>query len=158
VKEFQTILFLCTGNFYRSRYAEAWFNAAAVRAKLQWRASSAGFRPHIEAKPLSGWAAERLAEEGIALELTRPAPVKVTEEDLTEASHIVAMLEKEHRPMMLQAFPCWVDRVEYWHVHDIDEVRPAEALLQIEAQVERLVRLLQDGHALGVTRHALVEF
>lgn len=158
MKEFQTILFLCTGNFYRSRYAEAWFNAAAARENLHWRASSAGFRPHIEANPLSRWAAERLIEERIPLEMTRAAPVKVTEADLTEASLIVAMLEKEHRPMMLQAFPRWVDRIEYWQVHDIDEISPAEALPEIEARVERLVRSLRDGHALGVTRHALVEF
>lgn len=158
VKEFQSLLFLCTGNFYRSRYAEAWFNAAAERANLHWRATSAGFRPHIEANPLSTWAADRLTEEGIPLSMTRPAPIKVTEADLTEASLIIAMLEKEHRPMMLHAFPRWVDRIEYWQVHDIDEVPPAEALPQIEARVERLVRSLQDGHALGVTRHALVEF
>lgn len=158
VKEFQTLLFLCTGNFYRSRYAEAWFNVAAARANLHWRAASAGFRPHIEENPLSTWSAERLLEQGVPLEMTRPAPIKVSEADLTEASLIVSMLEKEHRPMMLHAFPRWVDRIEYWHVHDIDEVSPAEALPQIEAQVERLVRSLREGHALGVTRHALVEF
>ncbi len=92
MKEFQSLLFLCTGNFYRSRFAEAWFNAAAARANLHWRAASAGFRPHIEASPLSSWAAERLIEEGIPLDMTRTAPIKVTEADLTEASLIVAML------------------------------------------------------------------
>ncbi|MFX7063749.1 hypothetical protein ABTH87_19020, partial [Acinetobacter baumannii] len=36
------ILFLCTGNYYRSRYAEEIFNHAARRKGLRWRAFSRG--------------------------------------------------------------------------------------------------------------------
>src|SRR4051812_49853681 len=38
----KTVLFLCTGNYYRSRFAEALFNSVAVRMGLPWRASSRG--------------------------------------------------------------------------------------------------------------------
>ena len=38
----QAILFLCTGNYYRSRFAEVVFNAAAARMGLGWRAASRG--------------------------------------------------------------------------------------------------------------------
>src|SRR5215467_12947219 len=37
-----TVLFLCTGNYYRSRYAEVLFNAVAGRMNLPWKASSRG--------------------------------------------------------------------------------------------------------------------
>jgi len=36
------ILFLCTGNYYRSRYAEEIFNHLAKREDLPWRAFSRG--------------------------------------------------------------------------------------------------------------------
>jgi protein-tyrosine phosphatase len=42
--------------------------------------------------------------------------------------------------MMLQSHPEWADRIEYWTVHDIDFLDPAQALPQIEARVLDLVR------------------
>ena len=36
------VLFLCTGNYYRSRFAEALFNSLAKRAELNWTADSRG--------------------------------------------------------------------------------------------------------------------
>ena len=38
----KTVLFLCTGNYYRSRFAEVLFNSVAGRTGLSWRASSRG--------------------------------------------------------------------------------------------------------------------
>src|SRR5437667_743956 len=36
------VLFLCTGNYYRSRFAEVLFNSVAVKMGLSWKASSRG--------------------------------------------------------------------------------------------------------------------
>lgn len=41
-EETRTILFLCTGNYYRSRHAEAVFNHHAAAVGLGWRATSRG--------------------------------------------------------------------------------------------------------------------
>ena len=38
----KTVLFLCTGNYYRSRFAEVLFNSVAGKMGLSWRASSRG--------------------------------------------------------------------------------------------------------------------
>src|SRR5258708_13890413 len=38
----KTVLFLCTGNYYRSRFAESLFNSVAGKMGLPWRASSRG--------------------------------------------------------------------------------------------------------------------
>ena len=38
----QLLLFLCTGNYYRSRFVELLFNHQATRAALSWRAESRG--------------------------------------------------------------------------------------------------------------------
>jgi len=43
-----TVLFLCTGNYYRSRFAEILFNAVAAKEGLGWRADSRnGSRPGL---------------------------------------------------------------------------------------------------------------
>jgi protein-tyrosine phosphatase len=38
----KTVLFLCTGNYYRSRNAEVLFNSVAGKMSLPWKASSRG--------------------------------------------------------------------------------------------------------------------
>lgn len=158
MNDWQTVLFLCTGNFYRSRYAEAWFNHLAARHGLHWRAESRGFRPHRCADSLSPHAAERLVAQAVARSLTRHEPELVNDLDLAESCMVVALYEKEHRPMMRDRFPRWSDRIRYWQVPDIDEVVPAEALSAIEIEVENLVRQLQSGHALGARTDVRVEF
>ena len=63
---------------------------------------------------------------------------------------IVALKQAEHLPLLTRKFPSWVDRVEYWHAHDIDFAKPEEALPQIEAAIQNLLnRLVLDtlGHS-----------
>ena len=38
----ETVLFLCTGNYYRSRFAEVLFSSVAGKMGLPWRSSSRG--------------------------------------------------------------------------------------------------------------------
>ena len=38
----QPVLFLCTGNYHRSQFAEVLFNSVAEKMRLPWRASSKG--------------------------------------------------------------------------------------------------------------------
>jgi protein-tyrosine phosphatase len=42
-----------------------------------------------------------------------------------------------------QRLPEWENRVEYWHVHDVDFAPPTQALAEIELHVEALVTRLQ---------------
>src|SRR5207249_1727138 len=42
-----SILFVCTGNFYRSRFAEAVFNHYAKQRQSPWRAFSRGLAVHL---------------------------------------------------------------------------------------------------------------
>lgn len=158
MKDRQTLLFLCTGNFYRSRYAEAYFNHQARQLSLLWKAESRGFRPHLATEDLSHFTVKRLDEREIPLHHTGSKPQRVELEDLAEASLVVAMHATEHRPMIQSRFPEWLDRVRYWNVPDIDEISADVALPVIESEVDRLVRSLHSGHALGVCRDVLVEF
>ena len=158
MKDWQTVLFLCTGNFYRSRYAEAWFNYHAPRSGLHWRAASRGFRPHLSEVSLSSHACERLGEHSIPRSFTRRVPTRLSATDLTEASLVIAMLESEHRPLIRGQFPRWEDRVRYWNIHDIDSDSPHFALPLIEAEVEKLIGQLLAGHALGAGQDVMIEF
>jgi protein-tyrosine phosphatase len=66
-------------------------------------------------------------------------PMHCCEDDLKCADLVVALKEAEHRPLLAAHFTGWEDRVEYWHVHDLDGSGPEEALGQIEKLVGELV-------------------
>jgi len=137
------VLFICTGNYYRSRHAEAVLNWEARRRGLAVRGFSRGLLTSLvadEPTPLSPYTAARLGELGIPLDLTAALPRQLSEEDLRRAHRSVALRKQEHRPMMRSSHPTWVDRIEYWDVRDIDEGPPDQALARIEMAVEELLR------------------
>jgi protein-tyrosine phosphatase len=139
------LLFLCTGNYYRSRFAEILFNAEAERKGLAWRACSRGLaleRGIDNVGPISAAVAERLAALDIATDGYLRMPMQVRRDDLERADHIVALKEDEHRPLLRVRHPAWEERVEYWHVHDLDFAPVEEALREIERRIPALVTRL----------------
>jgi protein-tyrosine phosphatase len=139
----RTVLFLCTGNYYRSRFAEIYFNHLAVNHGSAWRADSRGLQLHPDNPgQISSHTRRWLAELGIPLPQPLRYPEPIEEADLTSAGLVVAVKEAEHRPMMETLFPEWADRVEYWHVHDLDVWEPESAFPLLRGHVEELVQRL----------------
>ncbi|MFO1418547.1 MAG: low molecular weight phosphatase family protein [Methylotetracoccus sp.] len=145
-------LFLCSGNYFRSRFAEIVFNHHAPRAGLGWRAESRG----IAIDPVSGnigpisrFTLRGLAARGIPSPDPAREPLHLVEVDLRRASRVIALKEAEHRPMIVRRFPGWVEKVEYWHIDDIDCAEPDDAMLEIERQVFALIAGLSDGAMRG---------
>ncbi|HKQ70340.1 MAG TPA: hypothetical protein VJT73_13415 [Polyangiaceae bacterium] len=141
---FPSVLFLCTGNYYRSRFAELVFNHLAAASGLAIRADSAGFACWDgNVGPLSSWAREGLEARGIAIPEPCRFPRVATEEDLARVSMIVALHRIEHEPMIAGRFPRWLPRVRFWDVADVAETPPAVALPAIEAKVSLLLEELR---------------
>jgi protein-tyrosine phosphatase len=122
----KTVLFLCTGNYYRSRYAEILFNSVAERMSLSWRASSRGLaleRGVNNVGPMAASAIKALEARGLrgVPEFGR-LPIQVTVDDFAAAHWIVALKEAEHLPLLQERYPAWAERVEFWQVDDAPEV------------------------------------
>lgn len=139
----RTLLFLCSGNYYRSRYAELLFNHLADQRGLAWRAASRGLsvdrsnNPGPIAKPtLAALAHSGITPPQAAVERY---PAQVSEAELAAAQRVVAVKEAEHRPLLTERFPGWEDRVLYWHVHDLDKATAEEALGALDGLVAGLV-------------------
>lgn len=138
----RTVLFLCTGNYFRSRYAECAFNARAAAAGLPVRALSRGLAIESGSKnvgPMARQASERLTRRGIGGPALERMPVPVTVGELEGATRIIALKAAEHRPLVSARYPEFGARIEYWHVHDVDCCPAEQALDLIDRLVDDLV-------------------
>ena len=140
------VLFICTGNYYRSRFAEALFNAMAQERGLPWRATSRGTDIYIAGAhnvgPISAHAREAIENLGVALEPELRLPLPLSQDDLAAADLAIAVSEAEHRPHLQRDFPHAVERVEFWTVEDLHDTPADEALPALERQVRALIERL----------------
>ena len=141
----KTILFLCTGNYYRSRFAEVLFVSIAKKMRLPWSASSRALaleRGTGNIGPMAKTALETLEKMGIHdAERCARMPAQVTAEELAQADRIIALKQDEHLPLLQERHPEFAEKVEFWHVDDAPE-----ALAQIESKVmDLMARLLGGG-------------
>jgi protein-tyrosine phosphatase len=141
------LLFICTGNFYRSRFAEAVFNHLAQERGLGWWAFSRGLAIHWAEGFISEHTRQALADRGIDLRHTGAGRVQLSEEDLQSADLIIALKDEEHRPMLTCLFPAWTSKVVFWDVSDLPH-SPEVALPAIEREVRHLVDKLARADAL----------
>src|SRR5947207_6996376 len=100
----RTVLFLCTGNYYRSRFAEVLFNSIAGKMGLAWQASSRGLaleRGVNNVGPMAVSAIKALEALGVrATDAVVCLPAQVTSDDLEQAALIVALKLAEHLPLI----------------------------------------------------------
>ena len=139
-------MFLCTGNYYRSRFAELLFNHLAAEKSVDWKATSRGLaleRGAHNVGPIAQDTLKALLRLGVPVETGFRYPLPVDVEDLALASHIVAVKQEEHLPLLERRFPDWANRVEFWQVHDRDLAPPPEALAQIDRHVRELIQRLR---------------
>ena len=140
------ILFLCTGNYYRSRFAEKVFNDLATKNNLNWEADSRGLaleRGVNNVGAISKYAVEALKQRGINVASEERFPQSAIVEDFQNFDLIVAVDESEHRPLMKERYPEFIDSIEYWLIHDIDKTSPQEALEELEKKVKELIKTLK---------------
>ncbi len=129
-----TIHFVCTGNIYRSRLAEAYctsLNAAGIRA------SSSGIAAgQWDDAPISPHAAELLARHGLSSYAA--ARWQRTTAELVRSSDVLVFMEDEHHRFC----ESWIEprqRVEIWGVKDIDGLE----LDEIPNEVQRTFEIIR---------------
>lgn len=135
----QRVLFICTGNFYRSRFAEAVFNHHAELRRIPWTAFSRGLAIHFADGYLSSFTTEALSQRHIELRHTGPARTSLSENDLLNSSYRIAMDRTEHFQMMRSQFTKWAEKIDYWDVSDIPFRSSTDALPEIEFKVMQLL-------------------
>lgn len=153
----RTVLFLCTGNYYRSRFAEEVFNHRAPFFGLNWYAKSRRLaleRGNDNVGPISPLTLKALKERNVLARAADRFPITCSHPDLESADLVVALSRAEHRPLMLDHFPDWECSTEFWEVEDVLLALPNIALALIDDQVNDLIIRLSASHNSESTTYA----
>jgi len=137
------VLFLCTGNYYRSRFAELLFNHWAVAQGLAWVADSRALALELGVNnvgPISPYAVAGLQARGIPFATEHRLPQQVTDADLQAATLVIALDRNEHQRYVVECIAHWAERIHYWEVPDLHALTADEALSRIETQVMALLQ------------------
>jgi protein-tyrosine phosphatase len=138
------ILFLCTGNYYRSRFAEAAFNHYARQHNLPWQAESRGLTQNDwtmgNRGEISAYTLRELQKYNIP-PLPARLPQRLQTEEAAQYQRIIAMDEEEHLPYV-QAYYPQMQNVEYWHIKDLGDETAQNAMSQLHANVQKLIQSL----------------
>jgi len=147
----QTVLFLCTGNYFRSRFAEMLFNFRAAEKGLEWRAVSRGLALELGSNnvgPISTYVLDALQRRAIPIPAELRYPEQATDGDFESADMVVALKGVEHKPYVQKRHPAWVDKTVYWDVTDMIPTADYDPLAVVEEGVIDLIEelLVEAGH------------
>ena len=139
------VLFLCTGNYYRSRFAELLFNHLALTLCPVWEATSRALaleRGVDNVGPISPLTVERLEHLGVAPPDMHREPARLSKADLNAADRVIALDQAEHRPLVEERHADWAvrhaGRLVYWNIGDVAITHPEVALKALERRVVAL--------------------
>lgn len=114
---------------------------------LAWNAVSRGLAPSpLNPGPMSQDTMAALRKHGLSVDEHLRLPIKVTAEDFESNHHIIAVKEAEHRMMIQRDFPTRLDKVEFWHIHDLDCCGPEEAISCLDQEVAGLLQRISSSN------------
>lgn len=151
------VCFVCTGNYYRSRFAEAVFNFMVKECGKEYVAESRGL--NISAADevakdygeLSPYTKHKMEDLDIPINFTSEKRQSISKQDLEDFDIIVIMDRAEHFKMVKEFVGEDEDMIasaknfKYWAIKDVFDWEPDETLGAILANVNKFFNEIRWG-------------
>ncbi len=149
MKNEMRVLFICTGNYYRSRFAEEVFNFYSKDLLPMYQADSSGVKA-IESRDknpgnISKYALEALNRFGVSPIGHEREPKQLIVEQINGSNLSIALSKSEHLSMMQELFPDHAGKIIYWDVEDIGYEEPTIATDRIYRFTLDLIDSIRKG-------------
>jgi len=159
------VMFICRGNYFRSRFAEILFNKLAARERLPVKAFSRGLNfSGNNAGPVSLYVPIALMSRGIEPPRRFRNPLRVQERDLKRVHVAVITHGAQQLPIIEEKYPGYLGKLICWDVPDVTFTREdfvkaaddAEQLLRYEAEALAVLAKIESHVADLVARMKVV--
>lgn len=134
------LIFVCTGNYYRSRLAEILFRHYSGEESGRWTARSRGLSVTGALHGMAPEAVSFLEAMGVSDTESSRDPCPLLVDELIAAGHVVLMNRMEHEPMIGKDFRAVYLRllekkaVTFWNVFDLPRKKPVWGKQEILCQ------------------------
>lgn len=138
------ICFVCTGNYYRSRFAEEYFNQKASERGLACRAESRGTSVDVPVPWPTGMspvAVEQLAKHGITPTGTNRWPVALSGSDASTFDIFVALNRNEHAEAMQRAGIA-SNSIVFWTIEDVANAPADQEIPRLVTELDAFIDTL----------------
>ena len=133
------ILFVCTANIYRSRFAEEVFNSLAINRGASLIAFSAGLKVgEYTTRKIYYPALDNLEKFNILPKRADELSVHINNIDLDQYDRLICIDKNEHKPMVQSDPNLSTFKFEYWDITDMPKVDSDISLPKCYKQVESL--------------------
>ena len=133
------VLFVCTANIHRSRFAEEVFNHFSEKNNKGATAFSAGLRVgDYNFRKIYHPALDNLEKFNILPKRAEELSVHIKNIDLDQFDRLICMDKNEHKPMIQSDSQLSAFKFEYWDITDMPKVDSNISLPKCYKQVEAL--------------------
>ena len=150
------VVFVCTGNYYRSRFAESYFNYLCDILKLNYEADSYGLAIHYADElaekhgELSPFSRERMEHIGIPDNYFERSRKSLTKDAIENSDVIIAMDEDEHTEMIMEQFPSYINQFNFFKVKDVFDWEPKQTLDETQKMVEMMINDIMNENDINI--------
>lgn len=119
----ESVLFICTGNWFRSKFAETYLRSKGYTNVISrgLKVNNSKHKKIREKRKISKRVKHKLKSLNILNNYNYVNPTQLTQDDLDRYDTIIAMNKEEHYNFIKKHYPNYINKIIFWDINDTTE-------------------------------------